>query len=205
VKRVEFPNIIVIDSRTPSAPNQEVTRLLRAWGQGDLSAFDELIPIVHAELRRLARRQLGREGVGHILQPTALVHEAYLRLVDIREIPWENRGHFFAMAARSMRRILVDFARARQTDKRGAGAEMVTLDAAMLVGHERGNDVVALDDALQALSAIDPRKAQIVELRFFGGLNIDETADTLNISPATVVRDWRLARVWLLRELKRTD
>jgi RNA polymerase sigma factor (TIGR02999 family) len=148
---------------------------------------------------------LGREGIGHILQPTALVHEAYLRLVDIREIPWENRAHFFAMAAKSMRRILVDFARARKTDKRGAGADMVTLDAVMLVGHERGNDMVALDDALHTLSSIDPRKGQIVELRFFGGLNIDETAHALNISPATVVRDWRLARVWLLRELKKTD
>jgi RNA polymerase sigma-70 factor, ECF subfamily len=172
------------DLKAP-ASNHAVTRLLLAWGGGDQSAFEELIPIVHDELRRLARRQMRGERPGHTLQPTALVHEAYLRLVDARHIPWKDRTHFFAIAARSMRQILVEF---------------LALDAE-LVGHERGKDVVALDDALQALAALDARKAQVVELRFFGGLSVEETAETLEVSPTTVARDWRLAKVWLLREL----
>jgi RNA polymerase sigma factor (TIGR02999 family) len=180
-----------------------VTRLLLAWGGGDEDALDELIPLVHAELRRLARRQIGRERPGHALQPTALVNEAYLRLVDIRRVDWQDRTHFFAMAARSMRRILVEFARSRLYQKRGGGAQQVTLDAALVVGTERGKDLVALDDALQHLATFDARKAQVVELRFFGGLNIDETADALDVSPKTVARDWKLAKVWLLRELTR--
>lgn len=177
-----------------------MTRLLLAWGGGDLAAFEQIIPIVHDELRRLARRQMRSERPGHTLQPTALVHEAYLRLVDVRNIPWKDRTHFFAIAARSMRQILVEFARSRQFQKRGGGAETLTLDAE-LAGHERGKDLVALDDALQALAALDARKAQVVELRFFGGLSLDETADTLNVSPKTVARDWKFAKVWLLREL----
>ena len=187
------------DLKAP-ASNHAVTRLLLAWGGGDQTAFEQLIPIVHDELRRLARRQMRGERPGHTLQPTALVHEAYLRLVDARNIPWKDRTHFFAIAARSMRHILVEFARSRQFQKRGGGAEILVLDAD-LVGHERSKDVVALDDALQALAALDARKAQVVELRFFGGLSVEETAETLDVSPTTVARDWRLAKVWLLREL----
>jgi RNA polymerase sigma-70 factor, ECF subfamily len=187
------------DLKAP-ASNHAVTRLLLAWGGGDQTAFEQLIPIVHDELRRLARRQMRGERPGHTLQPTALVHEAYLRLVDARHIPWKDRTHFFAIAARSMRQILVEFARSRQFQKRGGGAEILALDAE-LAGHERGKDVVALDDALQALATLDARKAQVVELRFFGGLSIEETAETLDVSPTTVARDWRLAKVWLLREL----
>jgi RNA polymerase sigma factor (TIGR02999 family) len=184
------------------ASDHAVTRLLLAWGGGDQTAFEQLIPIVHDELRRLARGQMRNERPGHTLQPTALVHEAYLRLVDVRNIPWKDRSHFFAIAARSMRQILVEFARSRQFQKRGGGAEILTLDPE-LAGLERGKDLVALDDALQHLATFDPRKAQIVELRFFGGLNIDETADALDVSPKTVARDWKLAKVWLLRELTR--
>lgn len=181
-----------------------MTRLLLAWGGGDEDALDELIPLVHAELRRLARRQIGRERPGHALQPTALVNEAYLRLVDIRRVDWQDRTHFFAMAARSMRRILVEFARSRLYQKRGGGAQQVTLDAALVVGTERGKDLVALDDALQALAQIYPRAGQVVELRFFGGLSLDQTAEVLKVSPATAQRDWKLAKVWLLRELKKS-
>ncbi len=143
-------------------------------------------------------------AVGHPLQPTALVNEAYLRLVDIRQVDWQNRTHFFAMAARSMRRILVEFARSRLYQKRGGGAQQVTLDAALVVGTERGKDLVALDDALQALAHIYPRAGQVVELRFFGGLSLDQTAEVLKVSPATAQRDWKLAKVWLLRELKKS-
>lgn len=179
-----------------------MTQLLLAWGGGDQGAFEQLIPLVHAELRRLARREMGRERSGHTLQPTALVNEAYLRLVDLRQIAWQNRAHFFAMAARSMRRILVDAARSRQYQKRGGDAQKVTLDVTLLAGAERAKDVVALDDALEALAQIDPRKGQVVELRFFGGLSVDEAAAVLKISAATVMRDWKVAKVWLLRELK---
>src|SRR5207342_2830295 len=147
-----------------AAPSPAVTNLLVAWGGGDQDAFDQLMPLVHAELRRLARRQLGHERIGHTLQPTALVHEAYLRLVDIRQVHWQNRAHFFAMAARCMRRILVDFARSRLYQKRGGGTPQVTLDPALVAGPERGKDVVALDDALQALALVDARKGQVVEL-----------------------------------------
>ena len=184
------------------ASDHAVTRLLLAWGGGDQTAFEQLIPIVHDELRRLARRQMRNERPGHTLQPTALVHEAYLRLVDVRNIPWKDRSHFFAIAARSMRQILVEFARSRLFQKRGGGAEILVLDSE-LAGLERGKDLVALDDALQLLATFDARKAQVVELRFFGGLNIEETADALDVSPKTVARDWKLAKVWLLRELTR--
>jgi len=188
----------------PPAPSHAVTRLLLAWGGGDAGALDELMPLVHAELRRLARRQMGRERLGHPLQPTALVNEAYLRLVDIRQVDWQNRAHFFAMAARSMRRILVEFARSRLYQKRGGGAQQVTLDAALVAGMERGKDLVALDDALQALADIYPRAGQVVELRFFGGLSLEQAAEVLKVSPATAQRDWKLAKVWLLRELKKS-
>jgi RNA polymerase sigma factor (TIGR02999 family) len=146
---------------------------------------------------------MGRERVGHTLQPTALVNEAYLRLIDVNRIQWQNRQHFFAMAARIMRRVLVDAARARKFRKRGGAAPMVSLNDALAVSKEPDRDLVELDDALNALSLVDPRKGQIVELRYFGGLSVEETADTLHVSPGTVMRDWRLAKVWLLRELSR--
>ena len=147
---------------------------------------------------------MGHERQGHTLQATALVNEAYLRLIDVRQVRWQNRAHFFAVSARLMRRILVDFARSRLYQKRGGGVRRVALNEALLVGTERGKDLVALDDALQALSAVDPRKGQVVELRYFGGLSVEETAEALHVSPDTVMRDWKLAKVWLLRELGRS-
>ena len=178
-----------------------VTELLLAWGRGDRSALDELVPIVHQELRRLARLQMRGERDNHTLQTTALVNEAFIRLVDLRRIRWQDRAHFLALSARLMRRILVDHARSRNTHKRGEGAVTVALDDSVVVPGERGADLVALDDALESLTAMDPRKGQVVELRFFGGLSVEETAEALHISPETVLRDWRLAKVWLLREV----
>jgi RNA polymerase sigma factor (TIGR02999 family) len=178
-----------------------VTELLLAWGSGDRVAFDELVPIVHQELRRLARLQLRGERNNHTLQTTALVNEAFIRLVDLRRIRWQDRAHFLALSARLMRRILVDHARSRNYRKRGGGAVNVTLDDALLSATERGADLVALDDALEALAQVDPRKSRVVELRFFGGLTVEETAEALKVSPETVLRDWRLAKVWLLREV----
>jgi RNA polymerase sigma factor (TIGR02999 family) len=178
--------------------------LLQAWGRGDTAALDQLLPLVHEELRRLARRQMRHERPGHTLQATALVNEAYLRLIDVKRIRWQNRAHFFAMAARVMRRILVDSARARGYQKRGGRTQKVSLDEALVVSREPGQDLVALDDALQALAAFDPRKSQVVEMRFFGGLSVEETAQALHVSADTVMRDWRLAKVWLLRELRGT-
>ena len=182
---------------------QRPTDLLLAWGRGEQAAFDELVPLVHDELRRIARRHMGHERVGHTLQATALVNEAYMRLIDVKRIQWQNRTHFFAMAAQVMRRVLVESARARKFQKRGGGARQVSLDEALLVSNEPGPDLVALDDALNALAALDPRKGQVVEMRFFGGLSVEETADALQVSTGTVMRDWRLAKVWLLRELSK--
>jgi len=184
---------------SPASSNP--TALLLAWGRGDQAAFDQLVPLVHEELRRIARQHVGRERGGNTLQPTALVNEAYLRLIDVKRIQWQNRQHFFAMAARVMRRVLVDAARARRFHKRGGGAPMASLDEALVVSNEPRRDLVELDDALNALSVVDPRKAQVVEMRYFGGLSVEETADVLQVSPGTVMRDWRLAKVWLLREL----
>ncbi len=184
---------------TPSP--QQVTELLVAWGHGDERALEQLMPLVYEELRRLAHRHLGRERAGHTLQTTALVHEAYLRLVDQKETHWQNRAHFFAVAARMMRRILVDYARARGFAKRGGGAQQVSLDEAMVVSDERAADVVALDEALNELAEFDERKSRMVELRFFGGLSIEETAEVLGVSPGTVMRDWTLAKAWLQREI----
>ena len=178
-----------------------ITALLVAWGQGDDAALQQLIPLVHRELHQIARRCLKGERPGHTLQPTALVNEAYLRLVDVRRMSWQNRTHFFAMSARLMRRVLVDFARSRQYKKRGGGAIKVSLDDAYALSTERGQDLVALDEALTTLSAIDERKARVIELRFFGGLTVEETAAALDVSRDTVLRDWRLARAWLMREL----
>jgi RNA polymerase sigma-70 factor, ECF subfamily len=188
---------------TPSP--QEVTRLLVAWSDGDEEALAALMPLVYEELRRLAHRHLGRERAGHTLQTTALVHEAYLRLVDQKETRWRNRAHFIAVASQMMRRILVDYARARGYAKRGGGARRVSLDEAMVVSDERADDVVALDEALSALAQFDERKSRMVELRFFGGLSIEETAEVLGVSPGTVMRDWTLAKAWLQREINRGD
>jgi RNA polymerase sigma-70 factor (ECF subfamily) len=175
--------------------------MLLAWGNGDKSALERLIPVVHNELHRLAHRYMNRERPGHMLQTTALVNEAYLRLIDTSHVRWQNRAHFFAVSAQLMRRILVDFARSRNYLKRGGDAVQVSLDEALAISPEQDMDLVALDQALDALSAIDERKTRVVELRFFGGLSIEETAEVLKVSPDTVMRDWRLAKVWLLREL----
>ena len=182
-------------------PSTAVTRWLVAWGSGDQSALQRLMPVVHGELRRLARREMRRERPGHTLQTTALVNEAYMRLVDMSGVSWNDRAHFFAMSARLMRRILVDHARARRYQKRGGGARPVPFDEGLTVVSEPGTDLVALDDALEALARLDPRKGQVVELRFFGGLSVEEAALALDVSPSTVMRDWRLAKAWLLKEL----
>ncbi len=184
-----------------SAAPPELTQLLLAWSKGEQEALERLVPLVYGELRRMASRYMSRERADHPLQTTALVHEAYLRLLDSKQVRWQNRGHFFAVSAQLMRRILVDFARSRRTLKRGEGAPKVTLNEAIHGAAEPSEDLVALDDALQALCAIDQRKATVVELRFFGGLSVEETADALGVSADTVMRDWKLAKVWLLREL----
>ncbi|MBZ5516458.1 MAG: sigma-70 family RNA polymerase sigma factor [Acidobacteriia bacterium] len=178
-----------------------ITQLLRAWGDGDQEALRKLTPLVHAELHRAAHRHMARERPGHTLQTTALVNEVYLRLVDAREVTWQDRAHFFAICARMMRRILIDFARARQYVKRGGKAHHVSLDEALVVPREAGGDLVALDDALNQLAAVDERKSRVVELRYFGGLSVEETAEALKVSPETVMRDWKLAKAWLRREL----
>jgi len=184
------------------APSHDVTRLLARWNDGDEAALEQLVPIVHEELRRLARRQMAAERPGHTLQPTALVNEAYLRLVNLKQMHWQNRAHFFAMGARLMRRILVDFARSRGYQKRGGGAERVSFTHALEVAEGQPTDVVALNDALEALADVDERKSRVVELRFFGGLSAEETAEVLNVSRETVKRDWTFAKMWLLRHLQ---
>ncbi len=184
--------------------SHDVTGLLVAWRSGDETALNRLIPIVHDELHRIARACLAGERPGHSLQATALVNEAYLRLIETQGVNWQNRAHFLAMAARVMRRVLVDFARARQYQKRGGGAVRVTLIDEVALSDEPGRDLVALDDALEALAALDERKSRVIEMRFFGGLSVKETAEALQVSPETVMRDWKLAKAWLLRQL-RTD
>jgi RNA polymerase sigma-70 factor, ECF subfamily len=183
---------------TPGA----VTELLRAWGDGDEAALERLTPLVEAELRRLARSYMRRERHGHTLQTTALVNEAFLRLTEARRVRWQDRAHFLAISARLMRRVLVDHARSRGYQKRGGGAERVTLDAELVASPGTDVDVVALDRALDALAGIDERKSRVIELRFFGGLSVEESAEVLGVSPDTVKRDWRLAKLWLLRELE---
>ena len=185
-----------------TASPKGVTQLLVAWGDGDAAARDELMPLVYEELRRLAHRYMGRERKGHTLQTSGLVNEAYLRLVDQSRVHWQNRAHFFGIAAQMMRRILVDYARSRGYAKRGGDLQPVSLDEAATVSEERAANVVALDDALTSLAAVDPRKSQIVELRFFSGLSIEETAEVLAVSPGTVMRDWTLAKAWLRREMR---
>lgn len=182
---------------------QEITRLLVAWGNGDQSALEELAPLVHSELHRLAHHYMRREHAGHTLQTSALVNEAYIRLIDWKNTRWQNRAHFFAVSAQLMRRILVDFARDRQYLKRGGCALQVSLGEADTFTVQRGPDLVALDEALTALAEMDRRKGQVVEMRFFGGLSVEEVAQVLEVSKETVMRDWRLAKVWLLRELGR--
>lgn len=182
--------------------SKEITRLLVAWSEGDESALNLLAPIIHSELHRLAHHYMSRERPGHLLQTSALVNEAYVRLIDWKNVRWQNRAHFFGVAAQLMRRILVDFARERQYLKRGGGALQVSLSEAASFVVQRSADFVALDEALNALAEIDPRKVQVVEMRFFAGLSVDEVAELLNVSKETVMRDWRLAKVWLLRQLE---
>ena len=185
---------------SPRAPS-DATDLLLAWSGGDASAFDKLVPLVYQELRVLAQRYMRRERPDHTLQATALVNEAYLRLMDVNRIQWQNRAHFLAFAAQTMRRILVEFARNRHRQKRGGDAIHVTLGDVVEIAEEKQADLVALSDALTALASFDARMSQIVQLRFFGGLSVQETADVLKVSAETVMRDWKTAKVWLLREL----
>jgi RNA polymerase sigma-70 factor (ECF subfamily) len=183
--------------------SRDITALLKVWAEGDATAFERLVPLVHRELHRIARHCMAGERAGHSLQPTALLNEAYLRLVDITHVAWQDRAHFFAMSSRVMRRILVDVARSKRYLKRGGGTSLAPLDDAMAVAVERGPDLVALDLALQALAQIDPRKSRVVELRFFGGFTVEETGMALGISAETVYRDWQLAKSWLRRELRK--
>ncbi len=179
----------------------DVTQLLQAWSEGDQGALDKLMPLVYRELHRLAQGYMAKERPGHTLQTTALVNEAYLRLVDAGNVNFQHRAHFFAISAQLMRRILVEFARRHGSLKRGGEVQRVSLEESLVVYGERGADLVALDDALQALAAIDARRSRVVELRFFGGLSVEETAEVLKVSPETAMHDWKLAKVWLLREM----
>ena len=183
------------------ALGHEITQLLQAWRQGDERALDRLTPQVYRELHRAARRCMSRERDDHTLQTTALINELYLRLSDLKPIDWQNRAHFFALCARQMRRILTDQARARQSHKRGDGARAISLDDVLAISPQPTADLVAVDDALNQLAKMDERKSQVVVLRFFGGLSVEETAEVLKVSPDTVARDWRLAKAWLKREL----
>ena len=184
---------------TPSP--SKVTQLLHDWSDGDREALDKLIPIVYEELRRQAARYLRRERPGHTLQTTALIHEAYLRLIDQKNVRWQNRAHFFAIAAQLMRRILVDHARGRQAAKRGGSDIKLPLEEAMIGSEGRGVDLVALDEALERLASIDPQQSRVVELKFFSGLSVEETAEVLGVSQRTVKRDWNVAKAWLRREI----
>ena len=184
----------------PSAP--DVTRLLLAWREGDEGALGRLVPLVYGELRRLAHARIRAEDPGRTLQTTALVHEAYLRLVDARRVPWKDRTHFFALCAQAMRRILVDAARTRGSLKRGGDSPRVPFQEWLAVSPGRDAELVALDDALTELAKVEPRKSQVVELRYFGGMSVEETAEVLKVSPQTVMRDWNMAKLWLLRALR---
>ena len=184
-----------------AASSPEITALLAAWGNGDQAALDLLMPLVYDELRRMAHRYLGRERVGHTLQSAALVNEAYLKLLGERQMDWQNRAHFFAVAAQAMRQILVDYARTRNRDRRGGGAQRVSLVEALAVASEETAELVALDDALNGLAVFDERKSKVAELRFFGGLSVEETAAVLKVSVQTVLRDWGISKSWLAREM----
>lgn len=183
----------------------KVTQLLVAWGRGDDAAREELIPLVYDELHRLAHRYMRKERPGITLQTSALVNEAYLRLVDQKSVQWQNRAHFFGIAAQMMRRILVDYARGRGNQKRGGDLQRITFNEAVIVSHDRAAEVVALDEALTGLAKVDARKSQLVELRFFAGLSIEEAAEVLGVSPGTVMRDWTLAKAWLRREMSSSE
>ncbi len=186
-----------------TTPPHEITQLLLSWSAGDRGALDRLMPLVYDELHRLAKSYMHRERSGQMLQTTALIHEVYLRLIDASQVRWQDRAHFFGVAARAMRQILVAAAREHGRQKRGGGARRISLDEALLIGPEPNDDLVALNEALQALAEFDARKSQVVELRFFGGLNVEETAEALQVSVETVHRDWRLARSWMLHKLSR--
>jgi RNA polymerase sigma factor (TIGR02999 family) len=185
--------------------SHQVTQLLVEWNNGNQAAAEKLMPLVYEELHRLAHQYMSRERPGHTLQTSALINEAYLRLIDQKEVHWKNRAHFFGIAAQLMRRILVDYARRRRYQKRGGEVRQVEFDEAMIVSQERAADVIALDDALKSLAEFDERKSQIVELRFFGGLSIEETAQVLDVSPGTVMRDWTLAKAWLRKAITSQD
>jgi RNA polymerase sigma-70 factor (ECF subfamily) len=185
-----------------SSLTHDATDLLLAWGRGEDAALDRLLPLVHEELRRVARRHMRHERAGHTLQATALVNEAYLRLIQVKQVHWQDRVHFIAMASRVMRRILVEAARAKGFQKRGAGARKVSLDESLMIQEASSPDFLALDVALTSLEIVDPRKCKVVEMRFFGGLSVEETAEALHVSTGTVMRDWRLAKSWLARELE---
>jgi len=187
---------------TASHSPEGMTRLLLDWSGGNQAALNELIPLVEQELHRIAHQYMNRESPGHTLQTTALVNEAYLRLIDQNSVRWQNRAHFFAIAAQTMRRILIDHARKGARAKRGGKARKISLDEVAIVSHDQSAELVALDEALERLAALDPRRGRVVELRFFGGLNVDEIAEVLGISPNTVTRDWNMARAWLTRELR---
>lgn len=186
---------------TPSG--HALTELLIAWGNGSQEALEQLFPLVYEELRRLAHRYMRRERPGHSLQTTAVVHEAYLRLIDQKHVQWQNRAHFFAIAAQMMRRILITHAQSHAYAKRGGGMLKVSLDEAAILSKERAGELIALDEALTGLTAIDPRRSKVVELRFFGGLSNEEIAEVLKVSPNTVIRDWNVARAWLYREMSK--
>lgn len=193
----DLPSLIEMDSPAPN----EVTQLLASWSNGDQAARDRLMSVVYEELHRLARRYMRRESPSHTLQTSALLNEAFLRLVDQKNVKWQNRAHFYGIAAQMMRRILVDYARSRKYSKRGGGVRALSLDEALIVSDKRSAEVVAVHEALDELAKFDARKGQIVELRFFGGLSIEETAGVLGVSPGTVMRDWTLAKAWLHKEM----
>jgi RNA polymerase sigma-70 factor, ECF subfamily len=184
-------------------PPNEITERLIAWGAGDRAALDQLLPVVYQELRRMAGNYLRQENPGHTLQPTALVHEAWLRLIDQARVDWRNRGQFFGVAAQMMRRILVDHAKSKHREKRGGDAARLSLDEALNLSRERAADLLALDDALDELTRVDERKGRVVELRYFGGFSVEETARILEVSPETVMRDWKVAKAWLYQQIRR--
>ena len=186
-----------------TSSSSNVTQMLRDWSNGDREVVDKLIPVVYEELRRQAARYLRRERPGHTLQTTALIHEAYIRLIDQKNVRWQNRAHFFAIAAQLMRRILVDHARSRQAAKRGGSDIKLPLEEAMIASEGREVDLVALDEALERLAAIDPQQSRVVELKFFSGMTVEETAEVLDVSPRTVKRDWNVAKAWLRREISK--
>ena len=191
-----------LQEQNPDQPRHEITGRLLAWNSGDADALEDVINAVYKELRRMADRYLRHEPSGHSLQPTALVHEAYLRLIDQTQVTWQNRAHFFGVAAQMMRRILVDHARTKHREKRGGNERTFSLEEVLDIGKGRTADLVSLDEAMDALAAIDERKSRVVEMRFFGGLSVDETAEVLNVSPQTVLRDWKLAKAWLYEQLR---